>query len=71
MSTSDFTTLSDHQAAALRAWFSGQSYNPEALAEAFVRIGVPVTNGRPDLGRKDGERSVKRCCCPDRGVVLG
>ncbi len=38
--TQDFTTLHSHQAKALKEWFEGRAFNPQHIAEAFVRLGI-------------------------------
>ena len=36
----DFTVLTAHQVAALKAWWLGLPYNGENLGEALIKLGI-------------------------------
>jgi hypothetical protein len=60
----DFVALTEQQAYALKEWFEGRTYNPENLAEAFIKLGIRVDKGTWT------QRPGTMLCNKDTGAIL-
>ena len=58
------TVLNQQEAAAIKDWFEGNTFDPSTLADAFIKLGIRVEK------RSVTQRPGTMLCNKDTGAIL-